>query len=51
MIGKGFINFFYSINRYPHYHRSTDLPQYLVPAMAYQILKMNLAAMATLLGY
>jgi len=38
-------------NRYPHYHRATDLPQYLVPNMATQIIKMNLAAVATLIGY
>jgi hypothetical protein len=38
-------------NRYPHYHRATDTPQYLVPNMANQILKMNLAAIATLIGY
>jgi len=38
-------------NRYPHYHRATDEPQHLVPSMANEILKMNLAAVATLIGY
>jgi len=28
-------------NRYPHYHRVTDLPRYLVDKMAFEILKMN----------
>jgi len=38
-------------SRYPHYHRSTDTPQYLVPKMGSEILKLNLAVVATLIGY
>jgi len=36
---------------YPHYHRTTDLPQYLVPKMAQEILKMNVALLGDLMGY
>jgi Zn-dependent M28 family amino/carboxypeptidase len=35
---------------YAHYHKSTDTADKLVPAMALKILKMNVAAMAELMG-
>jgi hypothetical protein len=35
---------------YPHFHLTTDLPEHLVPEMAEQILRMNVAALARLAG-
>jgi Zn-dependent M28 family amino/carboxypeptidase len=36
--------------QYPHYHRTTDLPQYLTIEMGEEIIKMNVAAMAPKVG-
>lgn len=36
---------------YPHYHRSTDRPEYLVPKMGAEIIRLNIATLALLLGY
>jgi len=36
---------------YPHYHRTTDLPQYLVHKMAFEIVKMNVALLGEIMGY
>jgi len=36
---------------YPHYHRTTDLPQYLSQDIATAILRMNVATCAVALGY
>ncbi|NHZ73327.1 MAG: M28 family peptidase [Nitrospirae bacterium] len=35
---------------YPYYHNSNDLPEYLTIEMAEEILKMNVAAMAQIMG-
>lgn len=35
---------------YPHYHRSTDLPSQITKEMGYQVLRMNVAALAELAG-
>jgi hypothetical protein len=35
---------------YPHYHRTTDTPDKLTPAMAVEILRMNVGALARLAG-
>jgi Zn-dependent M28 family amino/carboxypeptidase len=37
--------------RYPHYHRTTDLPQYVVVKMGEEIVKMNVAVLATMMKY
>jgi len=37
--------------RYPHYHKSTDLPQYLVQKMGKETTKLAVATLATLMGY
>jgi len=41
----------YDWDNYPHYHRTTDLPQYLNQDIATEILKMNVATCAVALGY
>jgi len=41
----------YDWDKYPHYHRTTDLPQYLSQDIAFEILKMNVATVAVALGY
>jgi len=38
-------------SRYPHYHRTTDTHNQLVPKMAIEIIKMNVAATAQIIGY
>jgi aminopeptidase-like protein len=38
-------------SRYPHYHRTTDTYDQVVPKQATEILKMNVAAAAELIGY
>eukprot|EP01113_Clastostelium_recurvatum_P000333 TRINITY_DN10144_c0_g2_i1.p1 TRINITY_DN10144_c0_g2~~TRINITY_DN10144_c0_g2_i1.p1 ORF type:complete len:455 (+),score=108.70 TRINITY_DN10144_c0_g2_i1:300-1664(+) len=41
----------YDWDKYPHYHRTTDLPQYLNQNIAAAILRMNVATLAAALGY
>ena len=47
----GFLTIDNDYARYPHYHRTTDLPQYVVKKMGHEITKMNVAVLATLMEY
>jgi len=41
----------YEYASYPHYHRTTDLPQYLTPALGADIIRMGLGTVAQFAGY
>ncbi len=37
-------------SQYPHYHSSSDLPEHVTQDMGYQVLRMNVAALADMIG-